>query len=667
MAEIRVQNLHKAFADFVAVKDSTLHRARRRVLLPARPLGLRQDDDAAHDRRARAADRGPDLPRRRGRDLQARLAARHRLRVPAVRALPAHERAQEHRLPAASRRACRAREIDAKVEEAARILRITHLLDKPVSGLSSGDRQRVALGRAIVRQPLAFLMDEPLGALDSEFRELMCDELRGLHDRLKATTVYVTHDQMEAMAMADTIAIMNHGVIEQLGAPQEVYDRPASRVRRRLHRRAVDELPALRRRLRGRRAPRCSIGAARVARAGRCAEAVRRARSCCAACGPSTCASTRARALRAEVLGSEYLGHSQIVTLTTARGLDAARQGRRRGAGAARRPRRPGLRRRRRCRCSTSRAAARWRWTAAPSRSRSVRPLMAELRLDGVGKRFGSVQAVHDLSLDIASGEFIVLLGPSGAGKTTTLRLVAGLEKPDAGRVHIGGRDVTARAPALRDVTFVFQQYSLYPHLSVFDNLAFPLRSPMRRMRRGRGARQGARGGAAAAHRRQARQPGHQALGRPDAARGDRPRAGARPGGDADGRAAVVARRQAAQRPAPGAEAHPAGPGRDHALRHPRPDRGADAGRRASACSTTAGWCRSAARARSTRTRRPATVAARLGSPRINLLPRAALGDWPAPAGAATVGVRAEHLQRACRRRRAGGARCAPRCAASSS
>jgi multiple sugar transport system ATP-binding protein len=105
---------------------------------------------------------------------------------------------------------------------------------------------------------------------------------------------------------------------------------------------------------------------------------------------------------------------------------------------------------------------------------------MADLRLQGVGKRFGEVQAVSSLDLDIRSGEFIVLLGPSGAGKTTTLRLVAGLETPDSGRVSIGGRDVTALAPALRDVTFVFQQYSLYPHLTVFENLAFPLRSPMR-------------------------------------------------------------------------------------------------------------------------------------------------------------------------------------------
>lgn len=107
---------------------------------------------------------------------------------------------------------------------------------------------------------------------------------------------------------------------------------------------------------------------------------------------------------------------------------------------------------------------------------------MADVRLDRLSKRFDTVQAIDDLSLDVASGEFIVLLGPSGAGKTTILRLISGLETPDRGRVHIDGHDVTTAAPALRDVTFVFQQYSLYPHLSVFDNLAFPLRSPLRRV-----------------------------------------------------------------------------------------------------------------------------------------------------------------------------------------
>jgi multiple sugar transport system ATP-binding protein len=107
---------------------------------------------------------------------------------------------------------------------------------------------------------------------------------------------------------------------------------------------------------------------------------------------------------------------------------------------------------------------------------------MAEVALSGIAKRFGDVRAVAELSLLIADGEFVVLLGPTGAGKTTTLRLVAGLEKPDRGSVHIAGRDVTKAPPAERDVTFVFQQYSLYPHLSVFDNLAFPLRSPVRRL-----------------------------------------------------------------------------------------------------------------------------------------------------------------------------------------
>jgi len=107
---------------------------------------------------------------------------------------------------------------------------------------------------------------------------------------------------------------------------------------------------------------------------------------------------------------------------------------------------------------------------------------VSEVVLQNATKRFKDVVAVSDLSLTIADGEFVVLLGPTGAGKTTTLRLVAGLEHLDTGAVRIGGRDVSKDAPAMRDVAFVFQQYSLYPHLSVYDNLAFPLRSPTRRV-----------------------------------------------------------------------------------------------------------------------------------------------------------------------------------------
>src|SRR5690242_8060613 len=107
-----------------------------------------------------------------------------------------------------------------------------------------------------------------------------------------------------------------------------------------------------------------------------------------------------------------------------------------------------------------------------------MRPTMADVALNGVSKRFNHIDAVHGLDLKIADGEFVVLLGPTGAGKTTTLRLIAGLERPDAGEVWIDHREATREPPSMRNVAFVFQQYSLYPHLTVFDNLAFPLRSP---------------------------------------------------------------------------------------------------------------------------------------------------------------------------------------------
>src|SRR6516225_210701 len=113
--------------------------------------------------------------------------------------------------------------------------------------------------------------------------------------------------------------------------------------------------------------------------------------------------------------------------------------------------------------------------------ARRVEP-MANVSLRHISKRFGYVDAVRGLSLAVNDGEFVVLLGPSGAGKTTTLRLVTGLERPDAGTVFIDGRDVTRDPPGTRDIAFVFQQYSLYPHLTVYDNLAFPLRSPLRRL-----------------------------------------------------------------------------------------------------------------------------------------------------------------------------------------
>jgi len=213
-------------------------------------------------------------------------------------------------------------EIAIRVEEAASLLRIEQLLDLPVSALSGGDRQRVALGRAIVRRPKAFLMDEPLGALDAEFRTVMRGELRALHDRLKTTTVYVTHDQIEAMGMADTILVMNHGVIEQCGSPQAIYDRPASMFvadfigdppMSLLRFRSVLQAGAARLGMNGARVDVPvvleDLGEIEVA-VGVRPEHVRLADD-----GP----------LRGRVVSAEYLGTTQVVTVTTEHGLVKAR------------------------------------------------------------------------------------------------------------------------------------------------------------------------------------------------------------------------------------------------------------------------------------------------------------------------------------------------------
>ncbi|MCP8882031.1 sn-glycerol-3-phosphate import ATP-binding protein UgpC [Devosia sp. XJ19-1] len=119
-------------------------------------------------------------------------------------------------------------EIDRRVAEAARVLEIAPFLDRKPRQLSGGQRQRVAMGRAIVRQPKAFLFDEPLSNLDAKLRGQMRIEIRRLQRSLKTTSVYVTHDQLEAMTLADRLVVMNGGRIEQVGKPIELYDRPAS-------------------------------------------------------------------------------------------------------------------------------------------------------------------------------------------------------------------------------------------------------------------------------------------------------------------------------------------------------------------------------------------------------------------------------------------------------
>ena len=120
-------------------------------------------------------------------------------------------------------------QIEARIARAADILQIAHLLQRKPSQLSGGQSQRVAIGRAIVKEPKAFLFDEPLSNLDAELRVKMRSEIVGLHRRLGATMIYVTHDQVEAMTMADTIVVLREGIIEQVGSPIELYTRPRNR------------------------------------------------------------------------------------------------------------------------------------------------------------------------------------------------------------------------------------------------------------------------------------------------------------------------------------------------------------------------------------------------------------------------------------------------------
>ena len=226
MAEIRLRQLHKRFSDFVAVRDSTLTLADGQFVVLLGPSGcgktttLRMLAGLEFPTSGTITLAGEDVTYKRPRErdiamvfqlfaLYPHMGVRGNLEFPL----------RNEGLPRD--------EIERRIRNVASILRIEHLLGARVGGLSGGDRQRVALGRAIVRQPQAFLMDEPLGTLDAEFRELMCVELRRLHERLRTTTVFVTHDQNEAMALADHIVVMNQGEILQADDPGGIYNVPS--------------------------------------------------------------------------------------------------------------------------------------------------------------------------------------------------------------------------------------------------------------------------------------------------------------------------------------------------------------------------------------------------------------------------------------------------------
>ncbi len=227
MAEIVIRNLRKEFGDFTAVQASSFKIEDGEFFMLLGPSGCGKTTTL----RMIA---GLELPTSGeiyidGEEVSRKPASQRDIAfVFQMFALYPHMNVRKNiSYPLVSQGMPRAR-VREKVAEVARILGIEDILDRPVGGLSGGDRQRVALGRAIVREPKAFMMDEPLGALDAEFREHMAEELRALHDRMGATTVYVTHDQLEAMQMGDKIVVMNHGVIEQFGTPQDIYDKPAT-------------------------------------------------------------------------------------------------------------------------------------------------------------------------------------------------------------------------------------------------------------------------------------------------------------------------------------------------------------------------------------------------------------------------------------------------------
>ncbi len=320
MARIEIEDIRKEFGDFTAVQSSSFTIEDGEFFMLLGPSGCGKTTTL----RMIA---GLELPtagaiRIDGEDVAQRPASQRDIAfVFQMFALYPHMTVRGNlSYPLKSQGMARA-QVRAKVAEVAGILGIEDILERPVGGLSGGDRQRVALGRAIVREPKAFMMDEPLGALDAEFRERMAEELRALHDRMGATTVYVTHDQLEAMQMGDKIVVMNHGVVEQFGTPQDIYDWPATLFVADF----IGDPPMNALTLRGAveaGATAAHLGDARIAipaqREGRSGDLVLGVR-------PEHVALDDAAPLRAEVTATEYLGTTQIVTLDTAYGTVKAR------------------------------------------------------------------------------------------------------------------------------------------------------------------------------------------------------------------------------------------------------------------------------------------------------------------------------------------------------
>ena len=228
MANIILKNLYKSFDDFVAVKGSDLVIENGEFFVLLGPSGCGKTTTLRMIAGLEIPTSGQILLD--GDDVTfSRASKRDIAFVFQLFALYPHMNVWKNLAFPLKMQKMNAPDIKKRVMEVAKLLQIEHLIKAKVSGLAGGDRQRVALGRAIVRRPKAFLMDEPLGTLDAEFREQMSIELKKLHNRINATTVYVTHDQIEAMTMGDKVAVMNEGKILQFGTPNEIYSKPATK------------------------------------------------------------------------------------------------------------------------------------------------------------------------------------------------------------------------------------------------------------------------------------------------------------------------------------------------------------------------------------------------------------------------------------------------------
>ena len=229
MATVTFENVNKIYGDFHAVKDLNLEIGDGEFMVLVGPSGCGKTtslrmiaglEEISQRRRSGSATASSTTSRPR--------IATSRWSSRATRSIP-HMSVRDNLAFGLKLRKVPKAEIERRVKEAAETIQLEKLLDRKPKELSGGQRQRVALGRAIVREPAVFLMDEPLSNLDAKLRVQTRAEIARLHQRLKTTIVYVTHDQVEAMTMGSRIAVMNEGVLQQVGTPQVLYDTPINR------------------------------------------------------------------------------------------------------------------------------------------------------------------------------------------------------------------------------------------------------------------------------------------------------------------------------------------------------------------------------------------------------------------------------------------------------